>query len=142
MSASATTVVKMARAPGVANPAKPAHSQAPTSTSTVSSQTVATGFRPSMTPSITATSASAVKTRSLSTLLGLARLFASQAETAFAAAECGDRIIEMRDRKIRPQHLADIQLGVCKIPQQEIADAMIAAGADEQIGVDDVAELQ
>ena len=37
--------------------------------------------------------------------------------------------------KSRPQRVAEIQLGVGEVPQQEIADALIAAGADEQIRV-------
>ena len=41
--ASATAIVKAARAPGRASPASPAHSHAPTRTSTVSSPTVAIG---------------------------------------------------------------------------------------------------
>ena len=48
----------------------------------------------------------------------------------------------MRDVEIRPQRVAEIQLGVSEVPQQEIADAMIAAGADEEVGIRRLAELQ
>src|SRR5688572_23504567 len=138
-------MVKTARACGLLRPMNAAHSQAPISTRTVTSQMVAIGGRPSITPSSTATSTIAVSTRCLSTrglLRLLAHLFARQAEAALASAECGERSLEVRLVEIRPQHIADVDLGIGEIPQQEIADAMIAAGADEQVRIRHVAEAE
>src|SRR5919108_638203 len=128
----------------------PAHSHAPISTSSVMRYTVATGGRPSITPSSTAMSTMAVSTRSLSTLADLftnrlplaERLFARESETALARIEGAQRVLEMRHVEIRPQCLAEVQLGVGEIPQQEIADAVIAAGADEQVRVAGVGQRQ
>src|SRR5687767_7899215 len=123
-----------------------AHSQAPIRISTVTSQMVAMGGNPSMTPSSTATSTMAVSTRCLSTSGRLARLvaqlFSGQTIAAFARRESSERRLEMRQVEIRPQGLGHVQLGVGEIPKQEIADAMIAAGADEQVGIAHVGERE
>ena len=46
-----------------------------------------------------------------------------------------DRGVELALAEVRPQRVAEIQLGVGEIPQQEIADALLAAGADQQVGI-------
>src|SRR6188508_2682147 len=121
---------------------KPAHSHAPISTSTVTSQTVATGGSPSITPSSTAASTMAVSTRSLSTARSLLRLRARQAETALATRERDERVFEVLNAEIGPQRLADVKLGIREIPEKEVADAVITARADEEVGVGHVAQLQ
>ena len=42
----------------------------------------------------------------------------------------------------RPQHVGEIELRVGELPQQEIADALLAAGADEQIRLGRVASAR
>ena len=42
---------------------------------------------------------------------------------------------QMAAAKIGPQSVGDPNLGVCNLPQQEVADAHLAARADEQIGI-------
>src|SRR5690349_15886407 len=121
---------------------KAAHSHAPIRTSTVTSQMVAMGGRPSITPSSTATRTMAVSTRCLSTAGRSAHLFAGQAEATFARGEGSQCRLEVRHVEIGPQRLADVQLGVGQIPQQEIADAVIATGADEQIRIADLRERE
>src|SRR5262245_47010167 len=37
--------------------------------------------------------------------------------------------------EIRPQRVAEVQLGISQLPQQEVADAALATGADQQIRV-------
>src|SRR3954471_2464353 len=125
---------------------KAAHSQAPMRTSTVSSQTVAMGGRPSVTTSRTATSAIAVSTRCLSTAGRperlVAQLVTGLAEPPFTSFEGAERRRELPQVEIRPQRVAHEDLRVRQVPQQEIADSMIAAGTDEQIGIRQVAERQ
>ena len=101
----------------------------------MSSHTVAIGGSPSITPSSTAAEhdgredaflkhgcVASQRLRRGSDRSG-AR---APANVASAASSCGNV-------EIRPQRVADMQLGVREIPQQEIADAVIAAGANEQI---------
>src|SRR5688572_24861762 len=132
--------------PGLLLPVKAAHSQAPTSTSTVTSQIVAMDGKPSITPSNTATRTIAVKTRCLSTTRGLAgpvvQLLAREAITPLARGKRFQRRLQVRNLEIRPQDVADVNFGVREIPQQEIADAVIAAGADEQVRIGNIREFQ
>src|SRR5436190_2745134 len=120
-----------------------AHSQPPIRISTVTSQMVAIGGSPSITPRNTATSTTAVSTLCLSTsgrlARGDARLITRPAVTPLARRERCQRRFELRHVEIRPERVAEENLGVRKIPQQEIADAMVAPGADEQIRVGHVA---
>src|SRR5688572_9463919 len=123
-----------------------AHSHAPMSTSTVISQTVAIGGSPSITPSRMTTSTTAVRTRCLSTVGGLDRLVAllipGQAEASLPSGERIQRRFEMRHGEIRPQHLAHVDFRIGEIPKEEIADAMIATGADEKIRIGYIAKRQ
>src|SRR5262249_46935280 len=52
-----------------------------------------------------------------------------------ASAIIGDRLLQLRSAEIRPQRLGEDKLGIGALPQQEIADALLAAGADQQIGI-------
>src|SRR5689334_24756723 len=114
--------------------------------STVTSQMVAIGGSPSMTPRNTATSAMAVSTLCLSTsgrlARGAARLFAGQAVSPLARRERCQRRFQLRNVEIRPQRVAEEDLGVGEVPQQEVADPMVAAGADEEVGIGHVAQRQ
>jgi hypothetical protein len=44
--------------------------------------------------------------------------------------------------KIRPQDRGDIEFGVGQLPEQKVAQAHFAAGADEQIGIADFGSLE
>src|SRR5690242_3432559 len=44
-----------------------------------------------------------------------------------------DRLLEVALLEIGPQGIHEHQLGVGALPEQEIADALLAAGADQQI---------
>ena len=48
----------------------------------------------------------------------------------------------MRDREIRPQHIGEVNLRVRDVPQQKIADALLAAGSDQQIDTRTPGRLQ
>lgn len=56
-------------------------------------------------------------------------------QTAFARHEMADRIIQVIWRKIWPEHIAKIQLCIGALPEQEIAQTFITAGADEKIRI-------
>src|SRR5690242_4235658 len=53
----------------------------------------------------------------------------------FAAAKLGNRLLEMLLAEVGPQGVDEHQLSVGTLPQQEIADALLAAGADQQIRI-------
>ena len=44
--------------------------------------------------------------------------------------------------EVRPEQVGEIQLGIGQLPQQEIADAVLATGADAQVGQRQVARCQ
>ena len=46
-----------------------------------------------------------------------------------------NRLVQMLLAEIRPQRVDEHQLGVGALPEQEIADALLAAGADQQVRV-------
>src|SRR5258707_8402912 len=61
-------------------------------------------------------------------------LLAGAPEAALPLAIPGDRRVELLGVEVRPQRRGEIQFGIRKLPKQEIADALLAAGANEQIG--------
>src|SRR5690606_12170763 len=86
---------------------------------------------------------SAVRTRVLSIDLvcrqcrcvGFAQLFAGAAKAALALAEGLDGDIQRGGVELGPQQVGEIKLRVGQLPEQEVADALLAAGADEEIGL-------
>ena len=66
--------------------------------------------------------------------LNLLHLF-NQPETPVAPRILLHRPVEIRLREIGPQHLGEPQFGVGGLPQEEIAQPLLAAGADHQIGI-------
>src|SRR5439155_16262971 len=57
------------------------------------------------------------------------------AEAALSPAEFADRRGEIGGADIRPVAVAEVELGVRALPQQEVAEALLAAGADEEVDV-------
>src|SRR5690554_2183960 len=68
-----------------------------------------------------------VSSRCLSTL-HLFQLLSGPPKPSLAAGEGYQRILECLFVEIRPQDVGEIELGICELPQQEIADALLAAG--------------
>src|SRR5471032_2611106 len=64
-------------------------------------------------------------------------LGADAAIPPLAFAELGDRLFEMLLAEIRPQGVDEHQFGVGALPEQKVADALLATGADEQIRIGD-----
>src|SRR4029453_14893760 len=56
-------------------------------------------------------------------------------ESAIALLKVGDRAVEVGGAEVGPQDRRDPQLGVGDLPQQEVRDAHLAAGANQEIGV-------
>src|ERR1700760_986090 len=59
------------------------------------------------------------------------------AEAPLALRKVLERLREMHPGEFRPEHLGEIQLRISEVPQQKVADALLAASADEQIRVGD-----
>ena len=57
------------------------------------------------------------------------------AETALPALVIEQRSGERYFVEIRPEHIGDVQLGVGQLPEQEVADALFAAGANQQVRI-------
>src|SRR5262245_56872351 len=96
---------------------------------------IAAWFGSTNTTAITSVASStAVKTRSR-TNSAAADLSGGEPEAALPAPVVTERPLELLVVEVGPQHVTEIELRVCEIPQQEVADAMLAAGADEQIRV-------
>src|SRR5205085_122577 len=64
-------------------------------------------------------------------------LLAGAAETALPALEFVDRVEELPLAEVRPKRVRDVDLGVSDLPQEEVADAHLAAGTDQEIRVGD-----
>src|SRR5262245_11941434 len=60
---------------------------------------------------------------------------ADAAIASFTPAKLGDRLLQMLLAEIRPQRVDEHQLGIGALPEQEIADALFATRADQQIRV-------
>jgi hypothetical protein len=70
------------------------------------------------------------------------QLVAGAAEAALAHGVRRERGTQRRLVEIRPQDLGEIQLGVSQVPQAEVAHALLAPGADEQVGLGRIGQRQ
>src|SRR5580658_7762111 len=77
------------------------------------------------------TSAETIRHRSVLELAGAKR----GAVAAFAAVIVAERVFEVALAEIGPHGAGEDELGVSGLPEQEVADALLAAGADDEIGV-------
>src|SRR5687768_5986231 len=57
------------------------------------------------------------------------------AEAPLPAAKVGDRPFQIRRGEVRPPRVGEVQLRIRRFPQEEIAEAALAASANEQIDV-------
>ena len=64
-----------------------------------------------------------------------ADLFACFTEASLAALIESDGFDEIFLVELGPEFVGDHDFGICDFPEQEIADAHLAACADEQIGI-------
>src|SRR5215472_6179229 len=63
-------------------------------------------------------------------------------EPARPALELRDRAVEIRRPEIRPEGRRDEELRVGDLPQEEVGDPHLAAGADQEIGIRDVGGVE
>src|SRR5262245_54117675 len=70
---------------------------------------------------------------------GLAARFgtgsAGAAKAALPALELPERAQQVLLRKVRPQDVGEVELGVGELPEEEVADTLFAARPDEKIGL-------
>src|SRR5512134_458919 len=64
------------------------------------------------------------------------------AEAPGPLLEVPDRLVEVLAVEVRPENRREVQLRVRGLPQQEVAEALLAAGADDQVGVGHVGVVQ
>src|SRR5579871_1847917 len=130
--ANSTTITTRARRSGW--PARADHSQAPTSAmpnmARANNQSGAKKISASTMGAITR----AVMTRVLSTLPFL-QLLTGLAEAALTRLEPGDGIIQLRLAEVGPQRVGEVEFRIGEVPQQEVADALLAAGAYEEVRI-------
>src|SRR5688572_25549906 len=69
-------------------------------------------------------------------------LLAGAAEAALALAVGLDREVERRGVEIRPERLGEVELRVRELPEEEVADALLPAGADEQVRLGRIAHRE
>ena len=60
--------------------------------------------------------------------------------TALLARKVGQRAIKLGLAEIRPQYIGEIEFGIGQLPEQEVADAHVAACAYEQIRIRQIAD--
>src|SRR6185295_1582971 len=57
------------------------------------------------------------------------------AETPAPVLEVMDRLVEVLSAKVRPECVGDPEFGVCGLPEEEVRDAKLAAGPNQQVRV-------
>src|SRR5665213_1070640 len=67
---------------------------------------------------------------------------AEAAVAAVAALVIGEGFEQMDAAKVGPEPVGDEDLGVGDLPEQEVRDALLAAGANDQIGVRHVRRVE
>src|SRR5688500_4817399 len=133
----------------------PDHSQQESSAISNAKSAHTGGLARNSMPRTSGSSATAVRTRVSSTgaaleagsaglrqRLGLRELLAGAPEAALAPAEGVERVGERGGPEVRPQGFGEVQLGVRELPQEEVGDALLAAGADEKVGLGCVAHRE
>jgi hypothetical protein len=65
----------------------------------------------------------------------LVGVFVEATEAAVAALVVGDGFDEMQAAEVGPEAVGDEDLGVGDLPEKEVGDALLAGGADEEVGV-------
>src|SRR5580698_1514600 len=64
------------------------------------------------------------------------------AEAADPALEVDDRLVEVTPAHVGPEDLGEDQLAVGQLPEQEVRDAGLARGANDQVGVGHVGKVE
>ena len=67
--------------------------------------------------------------------LFLRELFGGLAEAAFATLVVDDGAVEFFAAEVGPERVAEVEFRVGRLPEQVVAESLLATGADEQVGV-------
>ena len=109
-----------------------------------SSQAPSAATTPSSAPSAPRPRYAAASTTGMATIATRTRLVSSltigrsggdAAEAAVAPLELEQGVVQLPAAEVRPEHGRDHELGVGQLPEQEVADALFARRADEQVGI-------
>src|SRR5688572_5889962 len=103
---------------------------------------VQTGASHSTTTKSAAARTTAVMMRVFSTLGSIPQLPRRETEPALAVREVRERGLELGQVELGPEAFAEVELRVREVPEQEIADAPLAAGADEEIRIRQAVERE
>src|SRR5262245_27660324 len=63
------------------------------------------------------------------------RSTAEAAEAALTAMKISERQAQIIGAEVRPQRVDEAELGVGRLPKQEVRQPLLAAGADEEVDV-------
>src|SRR5690606_35510440 len=124
------------RAVAPKSPARRDHSQAPTAITRPANRANWTGPKPNSAPRNSAASTRAVRMRCLSTAaLQAARggHLRGLAKAALALVVLLHRPVKGGAVEVGPVHGGEIEFAVGRLPEQEVADALLAGGADAQV---------
>src|SRR5207247_106926 len=64
------------------------------------------------------------------------------AEAALALLEEGERLEVVALAEVGPQGVGHVHLGVRELPEEEVAEAHLAAGADQEVGIRDAVRAE
>lgn len=73
---------------------------------------------------------------------GIAVRVAEAAIAAIALLIISNRLQQVNAAKVRPEHSGQIQLGIGSLPQEEVAEAKLTAGADDQVQLRQIARIE
>src|SRR5688500_7096745 len=123
-----------------------AHSRPPIATTSAIRNAMPSRGRRNSAATSSVISTAAVPTRFSSSgnagALRLLELLAGAAEAPLARAVGSDRRVERRGVEVRPERFGEVELAVGELPEKEVADALLTAGADEKIGLGRVAHRE
>src|SRR3989338_251254 len=95
----------------------------------------ATGTKSAVARKVSTTSGALSGTKAIGASFSRQRRRRQAPETPLAPAEVLKRLLELGHGEVRPQGRREVKLGVGALPEQEVAQAQLAAGAEEEVDV-------